>query len=72
MQIDRIPEWHLSAADDAAAGCRTVSNRIAHVEIKANRAVRIVSDGDDSLMVLPLTDDSWPDDALLDLRGPMF
>ena len=56
----------------AAAGCRAVANRIAHVEIKGIRAARLVSDGDDSLMVLPLTDDMWPDDALLDLRGPMF
>lgn len=56
----------------AAAGFRRVSNRMAHVAVQRTRVARLVSDGDDNLMVLPLGDMPWPDDALLDLRGPVF
>lgn len=56
----------------AAAGFATVSNKMAHVATKGTRVARVVSDGDDSLMVLPLRDLPWPDTAALDLRGPVF
>ena len=55
-----------------AAGFRTVSNRIAHIVMKGGRAGRIVTDGDDNLMVLPLRSDLWPASDVLDLRGPVF
>jgi predicted N-acetyltransferase YhbS len=55
-----------------AAGFRTVANRMAHILPKGDRAVRVVSTGDDHLMVLPLRDAPWPDEATLDLRGPVF
>lgn len=56
----------------AAAGFRTVSNRMAHVAGKGSRVARLVSDGDDSLMVLALRGSDWPATAALDLRGPVF
>ncbi len=56
----------------AAAGFRTVTNRMAHVEAIGASVRRLVSDGNDDLMVLPLRDNPWPEDALVDLRGPMF
>lgn len=56
----------------AAAGFRTVANRLAHVVTNGRSAVRMVSDGDDSLMVLPLRDEPWPEADLVDLRGPVF
>ena len=55
-----------------AAGFRKVSNKMAHVAARGTRAIRIVSAGDDNLMVLPLRDQLWPDAAPLDLRGPVF
>ena len=56
----------------AAAGFRAVSNKMAHVASNGTRLVRLVSDGDDGLMVLPLRGQDWPDTAMLDLRGPVF
>ena len=56
----------------AAAGFRTVSNRMAHIAGKGSRVARLVSDGDDSLMVLALRGSDWPATAALDLRGPVF
>ena len=56
----------------AAAGFATVANKMTHVATKGTRVVRMVSDGDDSLMVLPLRDLPWPATAALDLRGPVF
>lgn len=55
----------------AAAGFRTVCNPMAQVVTKGTRVGRVVSDGDDNLMVLPLRDRDWPA-GLLDLRGPVF
>ncbi len=56
----------------AAAGFHKVSNKMAHVAAKGTRAVRVVSAGDDNLMVMPLRDRPWPDAAPFDLRGPVF
>lgn len=56
----------------SAAGFRNVSNKIAHIVTKGNRIARVVSDGDDALMMVPLRDQPWPDTAPLDLRGPVF
>lgn len=56
----------------AAAGFATVSNRMAHLVTEGEVVRRVVSDGDDSLMVLPLRGVAWPDADLLDLRGPVF
>ena len=56
----------------AAAGFRTVSNRMAQIVLKGTRAGRVLSDGDDNLMVLPLRSEPWPDEAQLDLRGQVF
>ena len=55
-----------------AAGFQPVSNRIAHHVTKGTRVGRVVSDGDDSLMVYPLRSEPWPASDLLDLRGPVF
>jgi predicted N-acetyltransferase YhbS len=55
-----------------AAGFGSVSNRIAHIVMKGGRAGRVVTDGDDNLMVLPLKSDIWPATDLVDLRGPVF
>ena len=44
-----------------------------HLSAQADRrAGRVVSDGDDSLMVLPLRGAPWPASDPLDLRGPVF
>lgn len=56
----------------AAAGFKTVSNPMAQVILHGPQVERLVSTGDNSLMVLPLRDQPWPDTALLDLRGPVF
>ena len=56
----------------AAAGFQSVFNKMAHVAAKGSRVARLVTDGDDALMVLPLRDQPWPDTAPLDLRGPVF
>ena len=55
----------------AAAGFQPASNKMAHVVTKGARVGRVVSDGDDHLMVLPLRGQSWPKGPL-DLRGPVF
>lgn len=55
-----------------AAGFRDVSSKFAHIVTKGIRIARVVSDGDDALMTLPLRDQPWPDTAPLDLRGPVF
>lgn len=52
----------------AAAGFQTVSNPLAHVDVQGRR---VVTHGDDNLMVLPLRGQVWPD-GLIDLRGPVF
>ena len=49
--------------------------RIAEWHLSAQdeaRAGRVVSDGDDSLMVLPLRDEPGPGSEPLDLWGPGF
>lgn len=56
----------------AAAGFRSVSNKMAHVASKGHRVTRLVTDGNDALMVLPLRGLPWPVTAALDLRGPVF
>ena len=56
----------------AAAEFQTVANRMAHIVLKGTRAGRVVSDGDYSLMVLPLRGAPWPASDPLDLRGPVF
>ena len=56
----------------AASGFRNVSNKMAHVAVKGIRTVRLISAGDDNLMVMPLRNQLWPDVAPLDLRGPVF
>ena len=56
----------------AAAGFHTVSNGMAHIASKGTRVARLVTDGDDNLMVLPLRNQAWPATAPLDLRGPVF
>jgi predicted N-acetyltransferase YhbS len=56
----------------AAAGFVPVSNRMSHVVTQGRRVARVVSTGDDKLMVLALRDMVWPDAAALDLRGPVF
>ena len=43
----------------AAAGFRNITNPIAHVS-------------DTAVMMLPLRDQTWPDTAPLDLKGPVF
>jgi predicted N-acetyltransferase YhbS len=55
-----------------AAGFQPVSNRLAHIVLNGTRAGRVVSKGDDNLMVLPVRADPWPGDDLVDLRGPVF
>lgn len=52
----------------AAHGFVTVTNPLAHTDVAGNR---VVTDGDDNLMVLPLRDRPWPT-GLIDLRGPVF
>lgn len=52
----------------AAHGFRTVSNPLAHVDVGGTR---VVTAGDDDLMVLPLRATPWPM-GLVDLRGPVF
>lgn len=52
----------------AAAGFRPVSNPLTHVEMDGTR---VVTAGDDDLMVLPLRDAPWPEGPV-DLRGPVF
>lgn len=56
----------------AAAGFVPVHNRMTHVVTSAKGARGVTTKGDDSLMVLPLRGQIWPDAARLDLRGPMF
>ena len=56
----------------AAAGFQPVTNRMAHIVLNGTRAGRVVSDGDDSLMVLPLRAEPWPEADQLDLRGQVF
>ncbi len=56
----------------SAVGFLKVSNKMCHVAAKGTRVVRLVSAGEDNLMVLPLRDQIWPGADLLDLRGPMF
>ncbi len=56
----------------AAAGCRAVSNPMAHVVPDGGQIRQVMSQGDADLMVLALRDQPWPDHALLDLRGAMF
>jgi len=51
-----------------AAGFRTVSNPLTYVQVDGTRVVTV---GDDDLMVLPLRDAPWPDGPV-DLRGPVF
>ena len=55
-----------------AAGFRTVANKLAHVASKGTRVARLVTGGDDNLMALALGDRPWPEDVLVDLRGPVF
>jgi predicted N-acetyltransferase YhbS len=52
----------------AAQGFRKVSNPMAHVDVDGTR---VMTTGDDDLMVLPLRDAPWPT-GLVDLRGPVF
>jgi predicted N-acetyltransferase YhbS len=52
----------------AAAGLKAVSNPLTHFEVNGTR---VVSSGDDNLMVLPLRDAPWPDGPVY-LRGPVF
>ena len=56
----------------AAAGFQGVSNHVAHIVTNGTRAGRVVSQGDDHLMALPLRDEAWPAGDLVDLRGPVF
>ncbi|MEO7382885.1 MAG: GNAT family N-acetyltransferase, partial [Paracoccaceae bacterium] len=56
----------------AAADFVNVSNKMAHVVAEGTTVSRVISGGDDSLMVLALRDQPWPSAALLDLRGPAF
>ena len=56
----------------ASAGFQPVANKMAYVVTTGSRVARIVSDGDDSLMVLPLSGQAWPYASTLDLRGPVF
>jgi len=55
-----------------AAGFRTVFNKLAHVASKGSRVARLITTGEDHLMVLQTGDRPWPEDELVDLRGPMF
>ena len=44
-----------------------------HLSAQADgRAGRVVSDGDESLMVLPLRGEPWSGSEPLDLRGQVF
>ena len=52
----------------SAAGFRTASNPLTHIEVDGTR---VVTGGDDDLMVLPLRGTPWPE-GLVDLRGPVF
>ncbi len=52
----------------AAHGFVTVSNPLVHVDVTGNR---LVTTGDDNLMVLPLRETPWPMGPI-DLRGPVF
>lgn len=61
-----------SAALYSAAGFRKVSNRTAHVVTRGDHVERVVGEGADTLMALPLGARPWPDTAPLDLRGPVF
>lgn len=66
------PAEHLllfgEAALYAAHGFRPVTNPLAHVDVTGNR---VVTAGDDNLMVLPLRETPWPMGPI-DLRGPVF
>ena len=55
-----------------AAGFQPVTNRLAQIVLTGTRAGRVVSGGDNGLMVLALRDDPWPADSLVDLRGQVF
>jgi hypothetical protein len=45
---------------------------MAHITLHGTETRRVVSPQAEDLMVLPLRDQTWPDDAFLDLRGPEF
>lgn len=52
----------------AAAGFRTVSNPLTQCDVDGTRLVTV---GNDNLMVLPLRGTPWPE-GMVDLRGPVF
>lgn len=56
----------------AAAGFQPVQNKMRYVVIHNARTVRTQTARADSLMVLPLRDDPWPDGADLDMLGHLF
>ncbi len=55
----------------AAAGFRTAANDMAQIVVKQARAGRVTAKAE-HLMVLALRAAPWPEDDLLDLRGPVF
>ena len=55
-----------------AAGFLKVANKVAHIATKGPRTARVISNGDNNLMMLELGKQRWLEGALLDLRGPVF
>jgi predicted N-acetyltransferase YhbS len=55
----------------AGAGFRVVANEMAQTVVKGTRVGRVTGKSE-HLMVLPLRDVPWPEDVLVDLRGPVF
>ena len=56
----------------AGSGFRPAPNRMRFVAIHDGRLIDVREDSDDGLMVLPLGEMAWDDDAPVDLLGPMF